>query len=241
MSRLRGFLTVFIALLLAARPLAAESRFKPTQLILPGALIAVGAWGVSDGWLRDVSRDVRHGMQHLSGGHTLHIDDGLRYVPLAGYLALGSIGVPGRHNLRDRALIAAGATASMLAITQPVKWAVKERRPGAPEECNSFPSGHTAVAFMGAELLRSEYEWYVGLAGYTVAGGVAFLRLYNDRHWLNDVVAGAGVGILSARIGEWLLPVWHRLFKLDHGPTGAVMPTYDPSTRCVGLAAALTF
>lgn len=241
MSRLRSLVVILITLLLTAQPLAAESRFKPTQLILPGALIAVGAWGVSDGWLRSLSRDVRHGMQHLSGGHHLRIDDGLRYVPLAGYLTLGSIGVKCRHNLRDRAFIAAGATVSMLAITQPVKWAVRERRPGAPEECNSFPSGHTAVAFMGAELLRSEYEWYVGLAGYTVAGGVAFLRLYNDRHWLNDVIAGAGVGILSARIGEWLLPVWHRVFKLDRGATGAVMPSYDPLTGSVGLSAALTF
>ena len=65
------------------------------------------------------------------------------------------------------------------------------------------PSGHTATAFAGAELLRLEYKevspWY-GFAGYVVATATGTLRVLNNRHWVSDVVAGAGFGILSARL-----------------------------------------
>ena len=47
-----------------------------------------------------------------------------------------------------------------------------------------------------------EYGGGSGAGAYAVAAGVGFMRMYNGRHWLHDVVAGAGVGILSARIGE---------------------------------------
>ena len=74
---------------------------------------------------------------------------------------------------------------------------------------NSFPSGHTVTAFVGAEMLRREYgEEYpaVAIAGYTIATGVGFLRMYNNRHWASDVLAGAGIGILSVSLMYWLAP-----------------------------------
>ena len=61
---------------------------------------------------------------------------------------------------------------------------------------NSFPSGHTATAFAGAECMYREYKdqsiWY-GIEGYAVATATGLFRMYNDRHWLTDVVAGAGI------------------------------------------------
>ncbi|MBQ1177891.1 MAG: phosphatase PAP2 family protein, partial [Bacteroidaceae bacterium] len=85
-----------------------------------------------------------------------------------------------------------------------------------------FPSGHTATTFMGAELVRIEYgdeHPWLAAGAYTLATAVGVLRVYNDRHWFTDVFAGAGVGILSARIGYWLLPytrqVMHRLTGWD--------------------------
>ena len=61
--------------------------------------------------------------------------------------------------------------------------------------------------------MREEYGFDMGIGAYTIAVCVAFLRLYNGRHWLNDVIAGADVGILSARIGYWMLPLYQRWFK----------------------------
>ena len=63
----------------------------------------------------------------------------------------------------------------------------------------SFPSGHTAAAFMAATLLYKEYGfkgYWVGLVAYAVAIVTGFTRILNNRHWLFDVIIGAALGIL---------------------------------------------
>lgn len=95
-----------------------------------------------------------------------------------------------------------------------LKYTTRIERPDGSSR-NSFPSGHTATAFLGAEILRREY-WkvspWIGIAGYAVAAGTGFFRMYNNRHWLTDVVAGAGFGILSAQAAYWLYPAIAKTF-----------------------------
>jgi membrane-associated phospholipid phosphatase len=68
---------------------------------------------------------------------------------------------------------------------------------------DAFPSGHTAQVFMAATFLHKEFgrdhPLYSVLA-YATATGVGVLRILNDRHWLSDVLVGAGVGILSTNL-----------------------------------------
>lgn len=222
-----------------------NSRFDAKQLILPGALIAVGAFGVENGWMKRINRNVNSEMRHLSGGHYFRADNFIQYLPAASYLALGEFnGMRPKHNLRDRAIITATSFAVMCAVVQPVKHIVGERRPDKPDFFDSFPSGHTATAFMGAELARSEYSLGIGIAAYGVACGVGFFRLYNNRHWLNDVIAGAGAGILSARIGIWMLPVWERLFHFGSGKTApgiALVPTFDIHSHGLMMSGVMCF
>ena len=95
---------------------------------------------------------------------------------------------------------------------------------------------------MGAELVREEYGNIYGAGAYVFASGIAFLRLYNDRHWLNDIIAGAGVGILSARIGHWLLPVERRWFGWNKSETTfTVIPSYDPTMHSTSLSVVYQF
>ena len=82
---------------------------------------------------------------------------------------------------------------------------------------NSFPSGHTATAFAGAEFLWQEYKevsiWY-GISGFIVATGTGAFRMYNNKHWLTDVVAWAGIGILSTKIAYWMHPfIQKKIFR----------------------------
>ncbi len=68
----------------------------------------------------------------------------------------------------------------------------------------SFPSGHSARAFMMAGLLTREYGGlspWVGAGAYSLAAATGVMRIANDRHWLSDVLTGAGLGILSAEAG----------------------------------------
>ena len=190
-----------------------STKFKWTQLIAPAALITVGSLGVSTNFgigIRETFRDV---VEENRGPYRLPVDDVIQFVPLAMDLGLGLTGVKSRHNFRDRAMVTFTAYATMAVLVNTLKYTVREPRPGSGVR-NSFPSGHTAVAFTAAEIVRVEYGPWWGLAAYSVGCATAFLRVYNDRHWITDTIAGAGIGILSARVGYWMLPLEQRL--ADH-------------------------
>lgn len=213
-------------------------RFRVRQLILPTALIAVGTFGVYNGWFGSVRTNLRDDIGHMRGNCYFHADDYLQYLPVAANVTMGMLGVKSRHSLKERLAVTATAYIAMGIIVNAGKYTVKERRPDSSAR-NSFPSGHTATAFMGAELVREEYGGICGWSAYAVATGIAALRLYNERHWLNDVIAGAGVGILSARIGYWLLPAERHLFGW-HDSNVAILPVVNTSGY-YGLAMNIEF
>ena len=68
---------------------------------------------------------------------------------------------------------------------------------------SSFPSGHVAAAFaIGAVLAESgndRQRWLRRILGYGVGAITAYQRMNHDQHWFSDTVAGAGVGIATAR------------------------------------------
>ena len=190
-----------------------ESLFHFSQLVAPSCLIVTGSvLGLER--FHVVDETVRDWTKGVCAGNYWHGDDYLQYVPVATSWGLGLTGVQSRYSFKERTAMTVTAYASMGVMVLGLKEIVSEKRPDSPAR-NSFPSGHTATAFMGAELMRIEYGWAWGLAAYGVATGVGFLRMYNDRHWLNDVLAGAGIGILSARIAYWLLPMENRLLCHD--------------------------
>jgi membrane-associated phospholipid phosphatase len=86
--------------------------------------------------------------------------------------------------------------------------------------------------------MRQEYKdvspWY-GVAGYAMAAATGYLRMYNNKHWLSDVVAGAGVGIMSAKLVYWIYPVIKRKLFKDKDVTTMVMPTYQDGAIGLGL------
>ena len=72
---------------------------------------------------------------------------------------------------------------------------------------HSFPSGHTATAFMTATMLAKEYGHkspWIGIGAYSVATAMGLMRMANNKHWLSDVLTGAGIGILSTELGYYL-------------------------------------
>ncbi|MCM1309393.1 MAG: phosphatase PAP2 family protein [Bacteroides sp.] len=214
-------------------------KFTPQQLILPASLIAVGAVSVATPPLKRARKWINN---EIGIHNCAPYDDYIQYLPAAGYLFLDFAGVKSRRPFVDRLIVGATGAIIATALTQGTKHCVRERRPTG-SRLNSFPSGHTTTAFLGAELLRQDYGPWVGAAGYVVASGVGVMRILNGRHWLNDVLAGAGIGILSARAAEWLLPFNRRWLGLDkrRGEAAVVVPTYSPDAQAVGLTAAIIF
>lgn len=221
-------------------------EFRWQQLIAPTVLLTGGITGVYSQWYKDkINAPVRAYAQELSGGQRLRFDDYIQYIPSATFLGLG-FALPSEHDFIERVCVTATSYAAMGILVNTTKYTIREPRPDRPEARNAFPSGHTATAFMGAELVRREYGGWWGAGAYAIATTTALMRIYNDRHWTNDVLGGAAIGILSADIGFWLLPLERKMFRLDGSRRGgpgpgagsgkaiAVLPTpYGISVACV--------
>ncbi|UOQ54498.1 phosphatase PAP2 family protein [Hymenobacter cellulosivorans] len=139
--------------------------------------------------------------EHFPAFHT-RVDDYLQYMP---YLELGAttmFGIEAHDDRLNTLLVIAKSELLMSLAVTTVKYSTRVLRPDASAH-NSFPSGHTAQAFLAAtivhEELRQKSQWY-GVGAYTIAAGVGTLRMLNNRHWESDVLAGAGFGILSAHL-----------------------------------------
>lgn len=219
--------------------LPAEYKFNAKQLILPGSLIALGAAGVSSQFT-PLKNAVRDQFQDWSNGRKYSFDDHIQYTPVLGYLVMGLVGVPCKHRFMERFMVCATSYMALGIMVNSVKYTVKELRPSTGRR-NSFPSGHTATAFMGAELIRHEYGLGVAIGAYGIAGVIGIMRMYNNMHWINDVIAGAGVGILSARIGYWMLPLYRKWFHWDNKKAVSILPGYDPETRSANIGLIATF
>jgi membrane-associated phospholipid phosphatase len=67
-------------------------------------------------------------------------------------------------------------------------------------ESQSFPSGHTVVAFSVATVLASRIDhWAASVLLYGAAAGVALARMYQDFHWSSDVFLGAVIGYSAGK------------------------------------------
>ncbi|MBL4908529.1 MAG: phosphatase PAP2 family protein [Alteromonadaceae bacterium] len=81
--------------------------------------------------------------------------------------------------------------------TLALKKLTHERRPSG-SCCDSFPSGHTSAAFMGASFIHYRYGWKYSIPAYVAAAYVGYSRVHSNQHYTRDVVAGAAVGIISS-------------------------------------------
>ena len=132
------------------------------------------------------------------------IDDYTQYFGPALTVGLKLGGYEGRSDW-PRLLASAAMSYGLMAIlVNTIKYTAKEMRPDG-SQANSWPSGHTATSFVGATMLHKEYgltrsPWF-SVAGYGVATATGVMRVLNNRHWVSDVMSGAGIGILSTELG----------------------------------------
>ena len=141
------------------------------------------------------------------------IDDYTQFFGPVMTVGLKLGGVEGRSDWPRLMASAAMSYGIMAAFVNGIKYTAKEMRPDG-STANSWPSGHTATSFVGATLLHKEYgltrsPWY-SVAGYGVATATGVMRVLNNRHWVSDVMSGAGIGIMSTELGYALSDI---LFK----------------------------
>ena len=135
-----------------------------------------------------------------------HLDNYLQYTPAAVMLGLKIGGVQGRSTWGRMLLSDLFSSALMAGTVNALKYSTLVMRPDGSNR-HSFPSGHTATAFMTATMLNKEYGYrnpWIGIGGYTVAAATGLMRSANNKHWLSDILTGAGIGVISTELGYYL-------------------------------------
>ncbi|MEO6731861.1 MAG: phosphatase PAP2 family protein [Ferruginibacter sp.] len=230
--------------LLPNAPVRAEKWNETTEkrtgayrsFIAPGILVVYGIASLKSNQLQSFNNTVKEEIWQEHTHKRTCIDDYLRFAPAVAVYGLNAMGIKGRNSFRDRSMIYLLSNAVVTGAVFGIKSFSNELRPDG-SDYYSFPSGHTAAAFASAEFMRMEYKdvspWY-GVAGYVAAGATGALRMYNNRHWMSDVLAGAGIGIASTKLAYLIYPaIKKKLFK-DKPMNTMIMPYYQ--NKSAGLA-----
>lgn len=202
---------VFIVLIASLLPVRAQqdslsSRCQDLWAPVAGAtLLASGSLFTFVPEMKGWAVDLRDAVQ-ADNHPKLQFDNYLEYIMPATPMALNLCGLKSRHDFKKLALLEGGSYLLGVALLEAGKFGFGVPRPDNNAQ-TSFPSGHTFSATAAAEILRreygEEYPW-LAVAGYGVATLVGAMRIYNNRHWVGDVLAGAGLGILSVSTIYWI-------------------------------------
>ena len=196
-------------------------------LIFGGADKASAQMPAPQNWDQDI-----YTLRHIGvPGFQFSADDYTQYAPAALMVGLKACGYEGRSGWGPMLVADAFSVASMTAVVRGIKYTVDRTRPNGSR--HSFPSGHTATAFMTATMLYKEYGWrspWWSIGGYTLAAFTGVSRILNNWHWMSDVAAGAAIGIGSVHLGYYLSDL---IFKKRYMNPAYEAPTfsYDASSK----------
>jgi hypothetical protein len=213
------------------------------EMILPSVMIAYGVYeefievkgSENDFFYHEIN-------EHIKTKTT--VDDYIQFFPSIMGFGLELTNLNSKNSLKNKFFYYSLSAIIMGITVNSLKYSTQINRPDKSAK-NSFPSGHTAFAFMGAEFMRQEY-WdsskLLVISSYLFATATGYLRMHNNKHWLSDVVAGAGIGILSTQLGYFLYPKLKDLFFSEQESTihiSNLSPVIN--NRCNGLSISIKF
>ncbi|HRF16256.1 MAG TPA: phosphatase PAP2 family protein [Bacteroidia bacterium] len=184
--------------------LLSKTKFTVKQLYIPSSLIITGLALNGNSLESPKNEIVEERNEHWLKFRT-HVDDYLQYSPIAIAYGLDAFGIKSKNDIPNRTAILLKGELGMIAITQLLKNTAHIQRPDQSNYA-SFPSGHTAQAFAAATFLNEEYKdryKWMPYVSYGIATTVGVLRMANNKHYISDVLVGAGIGYLSMKISYW--------------------------------------
>ena len=213
-------------------------RSKAVKFIAaPALLTSYGLLTMGNKELLISSEDVYRFRQRKFSGFHSTIDNYLPSAPIAAVYLLNLAGVKGKNRFINRTILIAVATPISDKITHILKSWTNIARPDR-SDFESFPSAHTAAAFVAAEFLHQEFKdksiWY-SIAGYTTASMVAAFRILNNKHWMSDVFVGAAVGILTVKTLYIVYPWILNKLGIRKKQQLAIMPVLNNSGKGIGM------
>lgn len=205
--------------------IAAKRKFIHS-MILPAALTTYGVAALENDKLKSIDNWVKRMVWDKNPHQPAHFDDALQYIPGFSVYVLNGLGVNGKNNLLDATRQYFISSFLMMIVVQSGKAITRLKRPDG-FGTNTFPGGHTATAFVAAEFLHQEFKDkspLISIAGYSMATIVGYMRIYNNRHWMKDDIAGAGIGLGITKFLYWIYPkIKTRYFK-DRPMSNILLP-----------------
>ena len=173
--------------------------------IVPITLITVGSIVSGTSCEQRLQTNIRN---KVGDDFEFHIDDYVQYAPIVQMYVADAVGMKSRNHWFDQTKYLFISNVITATITHGLKSWIDKTRPNGGE--HSFPSGHTTFAFTNAAVLCNEFRqtspWFA-YSGYAFAVTTGSFRMLNNKHWLSDVLVGAGVGILITNIVYYFEPL----------------------------------
>jgi len=216
---------------------------KATALIPPAILIAYGVSSFVIHPVRNFDYYIHSETEKTIPNFHTKAESYFQFAPIAIVYGLDLVGVEGKNTFIDRTALL-GLSGGILGVSGEVTKHFSHRLRPNKGDYLSFPSGHTGIAFMGAEFLAQEYSEkspVYTVIGYSLAVTTGIFRMYNRDHWFSDVVAGAGLGIISTKAAYLIYPYLRNKLthKSKHGKSTMLMPTYQNGAPGLSFAAEL--
>jgi membrane-associated phospholipid phosphatase len=185
------------------------SDYNNKSFIIPGAMLGYGFLTFKPGFFKKINEYTNIHLSHAPKNVSHKLDDVLQFSPAVMVYGLNLVGIEGKNNVKDQTFIYLISNLLLNGTVQFLKSNTNVQRPDL-SDYRSFPSGHTAEAFASAEFLREEYKdkypW-LGYVGYGMAITTGYLRMYHQKHWVGDVITGAGIGLISTRLSYIFYPL----------------------------------
>ncbi|MBT9391800.1 phosphatase PAP2 family protein [Hymenobacter sp. NST-14] len=228
-----------------SRPAAKPSWLRRPAVwrtAIPVTLVALGYVSRNENVMDELKEQVHEETREHFPHFATSLDNYTRHAPALLAYGLYAGGLRGERGVVPFSLCYGLAHVLNTGAVSQLKRISATRRPDVAADFSSFPSAHTAEAFMTATLLHEQFgkgHPWLSVAGYSVATATGAMRMLNNRHWITDVVAGASVGFLSAEVVWRLYPAAARLLPTRFSQKLLLLPTYTPGPGGAAVGAVL--
>lgn len=176
----------------------------------------------------DIKNNLQTSFRKPFNEYTTPLDDYIQYAPIVQMYAYDLLKLPARNSIWNQSKYLVISELITASIVHLLKNTLKIERPDG-SALTSFPSGHTGQAFVASQVLFNEYyrtRPALALSGYAFSMSTGALRVINNRHWVPDVLMGAGIAILVTNLVYYFEPLknWNPFEKTKSDVSFLVYP-----------------